>query len=86
MFLISSLYTFSISQFMDIVLNVDNSDELTDSMYMMLTVFVAGYKQVCIWMDRKNVMWMVDVLTGKTFSPLESDEVQIRRKFDKKIQ
>lgn len=85
-FLISTLYLFSMSQFMDIVLNVGNSDELTDSLYMMLTVFIAGYKQVCMWIDRKKIRMMVNVLTEKPFRPSESHEVMIRQKFDKMIQ
>ncbi|XP_020291767.1 odorant receptor 46a-like [Pseudomyrmex gracilis] len=86
LFLISSFYLFIISQFMNIVLNVDNSDELTDSMYMMLTVFVAGYKQVCIWTDRKTVRMIISVLTDRPFKPSVSDEVTIRDKFEKRIQ
>lgn len=71
---------------MNIVLNVDNSDELTDSMYMMLTVFVAGYKQVCIWIDRKTVRMIISVLTERPFKPSVSDEIIIRDKFEKRIQ
>ncbi|XP_011704295.1 PREDICTED: odorant receptor 46a, isoform A-like [Wasmannia auropunctata] len=86
MFLILSLYIFSISQFMDIVLNVDNSDELTDSLYMMLTVFVAGYKQICLWVDHKNVTIIINALDKKPFGPCESHEIIIRQKFDKMVQ
>lgn len=86
MFLVLSLNIFAISQFMDIVLNVDNSDELTDSLYMMLTVFVAGYKNICLWIDRKNVRMLVNVLRKNPFKPSESHEITIRQRFDKRIQ
>ncbi|XP_032691023.1 odorant receptor 46a-like [Odontomachus brunneus] len=86
MFLNSSLLVFAMSQFMNILLNVDNSDDLTDSLYMMLTVFVAGYKQICIWIDHKNITEMINILNEKPFRPFESQEVTIRKKFDKMIQ
>jgi len=71
---------------MNIVMNVNNSDELTDSLYMMLTVFVAGFKQVCIWIDRKNVTMIINTLGEKSFKPCESHEIIIQQKFDKMIQ
>ncbi|KYM95490.1 Odorant receptor 46a, isoform A [Cyphomyrmex costatus] len=86
MFLVLSLNIFAISQFMNIVVNVDNSDELTDSLYMMLTVFVAGYKNICLWVDRKNLRMVVNILRKKPFEPCESHETIIREQFDKRIQ
>ncbi|XP_018374987.1 PREDICTED: odorant receptor 4-like [Trachymyrmex cornetzi] len=86
MFLVSSLYIFSISQFMNIVLNVENSDEFTDSLYMMLTVFVAGYKQVYMWIDRKNIMMIINVLNEKPFAACETQEWRIQQKFEKMVQ
>ncbi|XP_012057565.1 PREDICTED: odorant receptor 46a, isoform B-like [Atta cephalotes] len=86
MFLVSSLYIFSISQFMNIVLNVENSDEFTDSLYMMLTVFVAGYKQVYMWIDRKNIMVIINVLNEKPFAACEIQELKIQQKFEKMVQ
>ncbi|XP_020291766.1 odorant receptor 46a-like [Pseudomyrmex gracilis] len=85
LFLVSSLYLFSTSQFMNIVLNVENSDEFIDSLYMMLTVFVAGYKQVYMWIDRKNVMMIINVLEKKPFAPCEAREEIIQQKFERLI-
>ncbi|XP_011882884.1 PREDICTED: uncharacterized protein LOC105570367 [Vollenhovia emeryi] len=86
MFLISSLYIFLLSQFINIILNVGNSDEFTDALYMMLTILVAGYKQAYMWIDRKNVMIIINVLTEKPFAPYETHEVTIQEKFEQKIQ
>lgn len=86
MFLVSSLYIFSISQFMNIVLNVENSDEFTDSLYMMLTVFVAGYKQVYMWIDHKNIMLIINVFNKKPFAACDTHEFMIQQKFEKMIQ
>ncbi|XP_012230984.1 odorant receptor 46a-like [Linepithema humile] len=86
MFLVSALYIFSISQFMNMIFNVENSDEFTNSLYMMLTVFVAGYKQVYMWVDRKNIMVIFNVLNEKPFAACETREVMIQQKFEKIIQ
>jgi len=83
MFLVSSLYIFSLSQFMNIVLNVENSDEFIDSLYMMLTVFVAGYKQVYMWIDRKNIEVIINIHYEKPFVPCETRELIIQQKFEK---
>jgi len=85
-FLFSALCTFAISQFMNIIFNVGNSDEFTDSLYMMLTVFVAGYKQVYMWIDRKKIMIIINVLTRKPFAICETHEAMIQQKFEKMIE
>ncbi|XP_018374371.1 PREDICTED: odorant receptor 46a-like [Trachymyrmex cornetzi] len=85
-FLISSLYLFLFSQFINITLNVGNSDEFTDALYMMLTIFVAGYKQVYMWVDRKNFMIIINIFNEKPFAPYETHEVMIQQKFEKLIQ
>ncbi|XP_071631606.1 uncharacterized protein [Temnothorax longispinosus] len=83
MFLVSALYIFSFSQFMNIMLNVENSDEFTDSLYMMLTVFVAGYKQVYMWIDRKNIMMIINLFYEKPFAAGDTRELMIQQKFEK---
>ncbi|XP_011882843.1 PREDICTED: odorant receptor 46a, isoform A-like isoform X1 [Vollenhovia emeryi] len=85
-FIVSSLYTLSISQFMNIVLNVKNSDEFIDSLYMMLTVLVAGYKQVYMWVDRKNIMVIINVFKEKPFAAVDEHEFEIQKKFEKMVQ
>ncbi|KAF3054549.1 Odorant receptor 017 [Nylanderia fulva] len=86
MFLVTALCIFSLSQFMNIIFNVENSDEFTDSLYMMLTVFVAGYKQVYMWTDRKKVMVVINVLTEKPFAICETHEAVIQKKFEKIVE
>lgn len=86
LFLNSSLIVFAITQLMYILINVDDSDDLIDSLHMMLTVFVAGYKQICMWVDNKNITAMIRILNEKPFMPFKSQELTIQRKFDKMIQ
>lgn len=71
---------------MNIVLNVENSDDFTDSLYMMLIVFVAGYKQVYIWIDRKNINVIINVFNKKPFAACDERESMIQQKFEKVIQ
>nr|XP_012230862.1 PREDICTED: odorant receptor 46a, isoform A-like [Linepithema humile] len=71
---------------MHIVLNVDNPDGFTDALYMMLTVFVAAYKQLYMWIDRKHLMSLLNVFTEKPFAPYETQEVMIQEKFEKLVQ
>jgi len=85
-FLIAMLYIFSLSQFMDIVLNIDNSDEFTDALYMMLTVFIAGYKQICMWRNHGNITMIINALFEEPFKPSGSYELIIQQRFEKMVQ
>lgn len=86
MFLFTAACVFSISQLMNIILYVKNSDEFTDSAYMLLTVFVAGYKQVYMYTDRKYIMNIIDVFNKKPFATRDSHELMIQEKFEKRVQ
>lgn len=84
--LILLLYTFAISQFMDIVLNGGNPEEFTSVLYIMMTVCVASFKISNIFMNRRNVVEMINTLTDKPFKPMVTGEIKIRQNFDKIIQ
>lgn len=70
---------------MNAILNVDNSDELTDTLYMMLTVSVAFYKISIMWRYNKNVKAIVNNLMEKPFVPSDACEIEIRQKYDKTV-
>lgn len=84
--LISILFTFNMTQFMNIAMNFGDSDEFANTIYMMLTVFVAFYKIIIMWLSCKNVTGIVTALTEKPFAPIELGEVTIRQKYDKIVQ
>lgn len=71
---------------MDIILNVDNSDEFADTFYIMLAMVISCCKMTGLLVNRKNIGTFTDILTEKPFIPLGTDEMQIRRKFDRTIQ
>lgn len=77
------LSTFIISQFMNIVLNVDNPDEFTATIYMMLTVFMGFVKISNKLLNRKTITQMLKDLTENSFAPSDSHEVMIRQKYDR---
>lgn len=70
---------------MDIVLNVDNPDDFTDALYMMLNVFVSGYKLFIMWINYEDIITIIKSLDEEPFKPLDSGEMKIRRKFDELI-
>lgn len=85
LFLILLLYTFAISQFMAIVLNAGNPEEFTSILYMMMAVFVAIFKISSMWMNRKNLAAIVNILIDKPFKPVVTGEIKIRQNFEKMI-
>jgi len=69
-------------QLMDIILNVDNPDDFTDTFYIMLAMVIACCKMFSLLLNRKNIEMLTDALIEKPFRPLESDEIKIRQKYD----
>ncbi|KMQ91236.1 odorant receptor isoform a-like protein [Lasius niger] len=80
------LFTFMLPQLMDIILNVDNPDEFTDTLYIMLAMVIACCKMLSLVMNRKNIKILTDALIEKPFRPLEPDEIEIQQKFGNIIQ
>jgi len=80
------LLTFMLPQLMDIILNVDNTDDFADTFYIMLAMIMSLCKMTGLLMNRKNIRTLTNILIQKPFIPLEADEIEIRHKFDKVIQ
>lgn len=85
-FVILLLFTFMLPQLMDVVLNVDNTDDFTDTFYIMLAIIISCCKMIGLLINRKNIGILTNILTQKPFIPLGVDEIEIRHKFDKIIQ
>ncbi|XP_071631675.1 putative odorant receptor 85d [Temnothorax longispinosus] len=84
-YVISMLFFFSMSQFMDIVLNVDNPDDFTNNLNMMLTSSAACYKLFIVWLNYEKIAALINCLNEVPFKPLNLDEIKIRRQYDKII-
>lgn len=85
LYVIGILYLFSMLQFMDIVLNVGNTDDFTSALNLMLTTSVACYKVLIMFLNYKNFVALINYLTEEPFIPLDSDEMKIRQQYDKII-
>ncbi|XP_011882839.1 PREDICTED: odorant receptor Or1-like [Vollenhovia emeryi] len=76
------LLTFVLPQLMDIILNVDNPDDFTDTFYVMLGMVIAVCKMLSLLLNRKNIEMLTATLEENPFRPLEEDEIEIRQKYD----
>jgi len=77
------LYTFTILQIMDIVLCVDNADDFTNNINMMLTTLASCYKMFILSINYENFVTLINYLTEEPFKPLDLDEMKIQRQYDK---
>jgi len=84
-FMFLLLYTFLVSQFLDIIWNVDNAEDFTENFYAMLASVISCSKVLSLLVNRKNIQMLINVLIEKPYRPLEMDEIRIRYKFDKHI-
>ena len=76
------LFTFMLAQLMDIILNVNNADDFTDTFYIMLAMVIASCKMLSLLLNRKNIEILTGALVEKPFRPLEPDEIEIRQKYN----
>ncbi|XP_032691026.1 uncharacterized protein LOC116853856 [Odontomachus brunneus] len=82
LYVISMLYTFSMTQFLDMVLVIDNAEDFTDNLNMMITVTAACYKMFLMWISYEDVAALINKLNEEPFKPLDRSEMEIRQKFD----
>lgn len=80
------LFTFMLPQLMDVILIVDNTDDFTDTFYVLLAMIISCCKMVSLLINRKSIGILTNILTQRPFIPLNDDEIEIRHKFDKTIQ
>lgn len=80
------IFTFMLSQLMDIILNIDNTDDFTDTFYIMLAMVMSICKMTGLLINRKNIGTLTNILIQKPFMPLEADEIKIWHRFEKTIQ
>ncbi|RLU18915.1 ObirOr5-E19 [Ooceraea biroi] len=85
-FILMLINTFTLSQFLDIILTVDNADDFTDNFYMMLAMIVSCFKMFSLLINRGNIAMLTDILMKGPCKPLEQEEIEIRQKFDKLIE
>ncbi|XP_028047931.2 odorant receptor 94b [Monomorium pharaonis] len=82
-FMIILLYTFLVSQFLDIIWNVDNAEDFTENFYATLASVVSCSKMLSLLVNRKNINKLTNVFLERPYRPSETDEMKIRYKFDR---
>lgn len=85
-FIVLLINTFTLSQLMDLILNVDNADDFTENFYVTLAMLVSCCKMFSLLRNRGNITVLIDILMKKPYRPIEPDEIEIRQKFDKLVQ
>lgn len=84
MFLLMYVATFL--EFLDLVLNVETQDEMSDNFYVLSTMLSACYKMFSMVKRNKNFTDLTDILEKKPFQPENEEEVEIRKTYHKAVQ
>lgn len=85
MLVVLTLYTFSMSQIFELVLNAHDADSFGDGLFNILISLLACYKTIVIRVNQESITALINNLTETPFKPLDSYEYMIREKFDKRI-
>jgi len=80
-----SLYFLMLTQFMDIVLIVDNVDDFTTNSLMLLTIVAVCCKATLVVIRRNAIINIAQILLKKPYKFQDADEMAIQRKFDEFI-
>lgn len=80
------LNTFLLSQFMDLIMTVENADDFSDNFFVLLAVLISCCKLFSMLVNRKNIIKFTNILTEEPCKPLKSSEIKILYKFDKNIE
>ncbi|KAH0953405.1 OrE6 [Eciton burchellii] len=83
--IIFSLYFLMLTQFMDIVLIVDNVDDFTTNSLMLLTIVAVCCKATLVVIRRNAIINIAQILLKKPYKFQDADEMAIQRKFDEFI-
>ncbi|XP_011640454.2 odorant receptor Or1-like [Pogonomyrmex barbatus] len=85
-FIFLLINTFTLSQFLDLILIVDNADDFIDNFYILLAMIISCSKMFSLLINRNNIVLLTEILTKNPCKPVEDDELEIRQKFDKIIE
>ncbi|KYN07118.1 Putative odorant receptor 71a [Cyphomyrmex costatus] len=79
---IFSEYFLLVTQFMDIVLIVDNIDDFATNTLMFLSIVAVCCKATIVVIRRNAIINLVKILMETPFKPRDEDEVAIKTKFE----
>jgi len=78
------LYTFAMTQIMELILNADG-DTFGDALFNAVISLLACYKAIVISINHDSIIMLIDNLVEKPFKPINWNENMIRQKFDERI-
>ncbi|XP_072762547.1 uncharacterized protein [Anoplolepis gracilipes] len=79
------MYFLVLTQFMDILLVVDNIDDFSTNTLLFLSIFAVAFKATIVVIRRKAIIQLIETLLTPPCKPRNEDEMAIQRKFDKFI-
>jgi len=79
------LYTFAITQIMELILNADDADTFGDALFNVIISLLACYKTIVIRKSHGSIITLINNLTETPFKPLDLNENIIQEKFNKRI-
>lgn len=79
------LYFLMLTQFMDILLVVDNIDDFATNTLMFLTIVAVTCKATIVVVRRNAIIKLVQTLLTAPCKPRDENEMAIQRKFNKFI-
>lgn len=80
------LFSFETSLILDLVINVDNQDDFSENLYVTLVLFSSCCKAIVLLIYRGNIETLMGVLLEKPFAPVNNEEIEIRTKFEERIE
>ena len=85
MFVILLLYSFCVSQLLNVMLNVNTADELSDSLYMFIASVLSCCKIFALLINRQAIGVLSRQLEEEPCKPVDTQEITIQKKFDRSI-
>lgn len=83
--LVLTLYTFAITQVMELILYADDSDTFGDALFNVIISLLACYKTIVIRKSYESIETIVNTFAETPFKPLDLHENMILEKFNKRI-
>lgn len=78
-----ALNSFLLSQILDMVYNVKDTDDFSDNFSVTVVVFVTCFKLITILTRRENILLLCNALKQEPLSPMNTEEFEIFLKFEK---
>ncbi|EFN79922.1 hypothetical protein EAI_16204 [Harpegnathos saltator] len=85
LFTVVPLYFLMLTQFMDMVLIVDNIDDFTNNSLFLVCMISVCCKATVVFLRRKAIIGLVGMLLTEPCKPRDGDELAIQARFDEFI-